>query len=58
MKTLIAALALLPLLLLAACEEAPQQLVSAQDPGYRTDAWPDEQRSRTLHQSEAGRIYH
>jgi len=44
-------------LALVACGEAPQRLVSAKAPGYRTDAWNDQLRSRTLHQGERERIY-
>ncbi|HEX6321210.1 MAG TPA: hypothetical protein VFZ84_20275 [Burkholderiales bacterium] len=54
MKTAIVVLALA----LAACTEHPQRLASAHEPGYRTDAWPDQHRARTLRQGEAGRIYH
>jgi starvation-inducible outer membrane lipoprotein len=53
---------LLVLLLLAfgmsACDEPPQRLESAVEPGYRTDDWADQSRSRTLRQSESTRIYH
>ena len=51
-------LALLALGLAAGCTEEPQRLASAERPGYQTDAWPDQLRSRTLRQGEAGRIYH
>lgn len=53
---------LLVLLLLAsgvsACDEPPQRLESAVEPGYRTDDWADQSRGRTLRQSESTRIYH
>ena len=45
-------------LLLVGCTEDPQRLAAAREPGYRTDAWPDQHRARTLRQGEAGRIYH
>lgn len=41
-----------------ACDEPPQRLESAMEPGYRTDDWADQSRGRTLRQSEATRIYH
>ncbi|MGQ0547166.1 MAG: hypothetical protein ACT4P3_17840 [Betaproteobacteria bacterium] len=55
MKIAIAAFALG---LAAACTEAPQQITAAPQPGYETDAWPDQLRGRTLRQGESGRIYH
>ena len=42
---------------LAACNEEPQVLDTAQAPGYASDAWPDQLRERTLRQNESGRIY-
>lgn len=45
------------LLALAGCDQAPQVLEAAENPGYQTDAWPDQQRARTLRQGESGRIY-
>ena len=51
------AIAVAAALLLAACAEEPQQLVAAERPGYRTDAWPDQSRERTLRQDESRRIY-
>ncbi|HEX6267850.1 MAG TPA: hypothetical protein VFZ81_13265 [Burkholderiales bacterium] len=42
---------------LIACTEEPQQLDAADRPGYRTDDWQDQQRERTLRQSESTRIY-
>jgi hypothetical protein len=47
----------LGLLVLASCNEPPQRLASADEPGYRTDSWADQQRERTLRQSESTRIY-
>lgn len=44
-------------LALGACGQEPQQLESAAQPGYRTDAWPDQERERTLRQSESTRTY-
>lgn len=44
-------------LALGACTEEPQRLDAAEPPGYRTDAWEDQQRERTLRQSESTRIY-
>jgi hypothetical protein len=43
-------------LALAACGEEPQLLEAAGAPGFRTDAWDDQLRERTLAQNEAGRI--
>jgi hypothetical protein len=58
MRTAIAvAVAVVAALLLGACAEEPQRLASAEKPGYRTDAWPDQSRQRTLRQDEARRIY-
>jgi hypothetical protein len=53
---------LLALLLVAAaasaCNEPPQRLEAAAEPGYRTDDWNDQERQRTLRQDESARIYH
>ena len=38
-------------------DEPPQRLESAVEPGYRTDDWRDQQRARTVRQSESTRIY-
>lgn len=49
---------LLAVLGAAGCDEMPQRLASAEQPGYQTDAWRDQHRERTLRQNESGRIYY
>lgn len=48
---------ILAVLALGACTEEPQRLDAADRPGYRSDDWRDQQRERTLRQSESTRIY-
>jgi len=41
----------------AALTFAARRLLDADRPGYRSDDWRDQQRERTLRQSESTRIY-
>lgn len=42
---------------LLGCSEEPQRLTAAEKPGYATDDWRDQLRSRAQRQNEASRIY-